>query len=351
MIPLLYALHSGNLYGTERMALATAQALGPQFHVVIIAPDGPVHAEARRLGYATIVYRSPLQLLFAIRPYYAAHRKVLSINTRVLQSLVAAVWERVYFRKPANLQVVHGGADETLSYGRKKLLRYFGVKQVAVSRFVMDRLVANGSDPRTIRVIENFLTADRIGDARVRPAFTRPGIRRALIVSRLDPIKRIDLLMDAIDLNPALRAIEFRILGSGENEQQLRRRAESSYPNVHLLGFSSAAAEEMAAADMLLHLCPEEPFGLAILEAMAAHLPILVPDRGGASSIVVEGVSGRHFRSDDAHDLAVQLQYFTTAPAAELNLLAQGAADRLHAHYTAESGARQYRELIEECWA
>ena len=60
MIPLLYSLHSGNLYGTERMALATAQALGPEFQVVIIAPEGPVHAEAQRLGYQTMVFRGCL---------------------------------------------------------------------------------------------------------------------------------------------------------------------------------------------------------------------------------------------------------------------------------------------------
>jgi len=351
VIPLLYSLHSGNLYGTERMALATAQALGPEFQVVIIAPEGPVHGEARRLGFETIIYRSPLQYLWAIRPYFAAHLRVLSINTRVLHSLAAAVWERLYWRKSANLQVVHGGAQEHLSYGRKKLLRYFGVKQVAVSNYVKERLIANGSDPGGIRVIENFLTDQRANPEIIRPVFTQSGVRRVLIVSRLDPIKRIDLLMDAIDLEPTLRSIEFRILGSGEDEQRLRQRASEGYPNVHFLGFRSNAAEEMAAADMLLHLCSEEPFGLAILEAMAARLPILVPDRGGASDIVVSEVSGMHFYSNDARSLASQLHFFKSASADRLNQFAQGAVKRLLSNYSASYGARQYRKLIKECWA
>jgi hypothetical protein len=39
--PLLYALHSSNLYGTERMALATMAALGDSFTPTMFAPPGP----------------------------------------------------------------------------------------------------------------------------------------------------------------------------------------------------------------------------------------------------------------------------------------------------------------------
>ncbi len=351
MIPILYSLHSGNLYGTERMALATAQALGPEFQTVIIAPEGPVHAEARRMGYETIVFRNIVQHLFAIRPFYASCPKVISINTRVVHSVAAVIWEQLYRRKSANLQVVHGGVAERLSYGRKKLLRYVGVEQVAVSNYVRERLIANGSSPLSIRVIENFLTPERANLGLTRAPFTQSGVKRVLIVSRLDPIKRIDLLMDAIDCDPSLREIEFRILGSGQEEAVLRQRAAANYQNINFLGFSGTAAEEMAAADMLLHLCPEEPFGIAILEAMAARLPILVPDQGGASSIVVPEISGMHFRSNDARSLAAQLHFFQSASADKLNQLAGEAVRRLQTQYSAERGAQEYRKAIEECWA
>jgi len=200
-------------------------------------------------------------------------------------------------------------------------------------------------------VIENFITPERANLGLVRAPFTQTGVKRVLIVSRLDPIKRIDLLMDAIDCDPSLREIEFRVLGSGQDEARLRQRAAANYPNVKLLGFRPTAAEEMAASDMLLHLCSEEPFGLAILEAMAAHLPILVPDQGGASDIVVPDISGMHFRSDDAHSLAAQLHFFKSASAERLNEMASEASKRLQTNYSAEYGGKQYRKAIEECWA
>jgi len=349
MTTLLYALHSGNLYGTERMALATAQALGPEFRTIIIAPEGPVHAEARRLGFETIVFRGVFQFLREIRKYYAESRQVVSIGTRVVHSVGAALWERLYWRTPVNLQVVHGGADELLSYRRKRLLRYFGVKQVAVSNYVRERLLANGSTPGSVSVIENFLTDERANGAPQRPRFTRDGVRRVLVVSRLDPIKRVDLLMDAIDCQPALRQLEFRVLGSGSEEQALRRRSETGYSNVHIVGFSSRAAEEMVEADLLLHLCPEEPFGLVILEAMAARLPVLVADAGGAAPIVEPGVSGMHFHANDPLSLATQLQYSITSTAETLNQMVDAATLRLNTQYSAEQGAAQYRQLIKEC--
>ena len=37
-IPLIYALHSGNLYGTERMALSTAAGLLDRFTPLIMRP-------------------------------------------------------------------------------------------------------------------------------------------------------------------------------------------------------------------------------------------------------------------------------------------------------------------------
>ena len=42
----------------------------------------------------------------------------------------------------------------------------------------------------------------------------------------------------------------------------------------------------MAEADLLVHTCPAEPFGLVILEAMAVNLPVLVTDAAGWSAIV-----------------------------------------------------------------
>ena len=86
---------------------------------------------------------------------------------------------------------------------------------------------------------------------------------------------------DALDHEPALRALKFRIFGTGEHEALLKERAQRTHPNVEFFGFSTDIGRELSESDLLLHLCPQEPFGLAILEAMSAGVPVLVPNQGG----------------------------------------------------------------------
>jgi glycosyltransferase involved in cell wall biosynthesis len=52
---------------------------------------------------------------------------------------------------------------------------------------------------------------------------------------------------------------------------------------VHFLGHQSRAelARLLPACDAFVHSNPSEPFGIGPLEAMAAGLPLVAPDRGG----------------------------------------------------------------------
>lgn len=347
-IPLVYALHSGNLYGTERMALATVEGLADRFDPVIFAPPGKALEAAERLGFAVRPFESPFQFAAGLRPFLAQNRKLAFVATGVAHSLCCIALNALYRRKISHLHVVHGGADEALSYGRKRRLNAFHVTYVAVSEFVKARLIAHGVPDERIVVVENFLPASRIFDAPRRGPYDAAGIRNALIVSRVDPIKRIDLLLDAIDRTPALNAMSFRILGTGWDLDTLRARAAERNPNVTFVGFSPDVPDALAEADLLVHLCPAEPFGLAILEAMAADVPVLAPDTGGAGSLVEEGVSGFRFRADDADDLAARLIALSVAPSDVLNRAVAGGRRALEGRFSALARTGDYRRLLME---
>ena len=349
MTPLIYSLHSGNLYGTERMALATAAGLRDEFDTIFFAPQGPFHAEAARLGFRSLEFETTSRYFADLRPFFARNTQIAALGTRVLHTIAADFWSRLYFRKCANIQVVHGGADERLSYGRKRWLDLLGAKQVAVSQFVRQRMESHGADPARITVIENFLTPETIAATPRRGPYLAPGIRRVAIVSRLDPVKRLDLLLDTLDLDPSLRTMEFAVYGSGPDAELLKTRALASHPNVQFMGFRPDVANLVSQADLLLHLCPEEPFGLAILEAMAAGVVVLVPDSGGAGAIVDEGHTGFHFAANDAADLARILHVLDRSPAALLESAAEEAGLALRSRYSATAGVLAYRNLIHRC--
>lgn len=343
----LYVLHSGNLYGTERMALATLVGLRDQFRPVLFAPPGPALEAARRLGIEAIPFSGARDLALALRPWLARHRRLAYAATGVSHSLIFLAWNALYRRRCVHLHLVHGGTDERLSYGRKRLLNGRNVVFVAVSQYVRSRLVANGVHENQIRVCENFLPDAQIEATPRRAPFARTGLGKVILVSRVDPIKRVDLLLDALDRRPELARISFTVYGAGWDLDALRARAAGTHPNVQFAGFSDRIPEAMRASDLLLHTCPVEPFGLAILEAMAAGVPVLVPNEGGASGLVEPDASGFHFQSDDPDDLAEALLRINHLPAATLNRIVTEATARLRGRYSESAGIDAYRNLFE----
>lgn len=338
---LLYILHSGQLFGTERMALATLQALGAGFDGLLLAPPGPVHGAAHAAGVASRVVQSRLALAWALATALWRDRHATVVATGVGQSLLACALQQLCGGRGAHLHVVHGGTDERLSYGRKRLLARLPVQLVAVSAFVRQRLLAHGVPAGRIAVVGNFLHQ---APTAVRGTFQRDGVRRVVMLSRLDRIKRVGLLFDALERTPGLDALQFDIYGSGEEAALLQARARH-HANVTLHGFVPDAVQALAQADLLLHTCPEEPFGLVLLEAFAAGVPVLAPNSGGAGDIVQHGRNGWHFSANDAVALGQQLLALATAPAATLAALAQGGRDALRTAHDPQQQARRYAQL------
>jgi glycosyltransferase involved in cell wall biosynthesis/capsular polysaccharide biosynthesis protein len=350
---LLYLLHSGNLYGTERMALATLEGLRPHFRPVLLAPPGPVHRAAEQMGIASHVFTGKRDLFKQLPRFLKGQKQIALCATGVSHSLLFLLVNLGYRVRNVHLHLVHGGTDERLSYGRKKLLNRLPVTLIAVSEFVKSRLLAYGVAEGQVKVLENFLPDDQIQQAPKRATFTEPGIKRVLLISRVDPIKRIDLLLDALDLEPALQNLTFRILGTGWDLDNLRQRARLRHPNVTFIGFSDQVPLELAKSDLLLHTCPEEPFGLAILEAMAAKVPVLLPDQGGAAVLIpaatdIAQAAGLHFNANDAHDLAQKLMSLQLASTEQLNQMVDRAYQHLWEHYSSQARLPAYQAQFAE---
>lgn len=345
---LLYLLHSGNLYGTERMALVTLNGLKDALVPILMAPPGPVHEAARAMGIETHEFKNTKDIFRLMPKLLKNATQVAVCATGVSHSLLFIVWNSWFRLKNVHLHLVHGGTDERLSYGRKKILNHLPILLVAVSGYVQERLLAHGVRNQQIKVLENFLPDQQIANAPSRPSFQTNGVQKVLVISRVDPIKRIDVLLDALDLAPSLNTLEIRVLGTGWELEKFRERAKRDHPNVTFVGFTDQVEHELAASDLLLHLCPVEPFGLAILEAMAARVPVLLPDQGGAAGLIEVGVSGLHFKANDAQDLATKLAALQSASMDELNKLADNAHQRLLEHYSSSARLNDYRSLFEQ---
>ncbi|MFF2849622.1 glycosyltransferase [Streptomyces sp. NPDC058001] len=176
-----------------------------------------------------------------------------------------------------------------------------GRATVAVSPTVADRLRRWGVPAQRIHVVPNGIDAGRFRfDPRAR-ARVRAGLglseEAVLIgaVGRLTPPKRFDVLIDALPQLPPTHHLV--LVGDGPEAPALREAARGAgvAARVHFTGecppqtepgnagspFPAEDAtlpELLSAMDVLASPSPEETFGLAVLEGLAAGLPVVYAD-------------------------------------------------------------------------
>lgn len=347
LIPVIHVLHSGKLYGTERMTIKIARSLSNKYSSVILTPSGLVLVEAEKHSITTKCFQNGWGLVHYLKLFLVKYSKIVFVTTSVSQSVLIIILNIFYRRHIVHLHMVHGGIEERISYGKKSWLNYLPVELIAVSNYVSERLKIHGVYSHKIKVIDNFLLKSEIEQIPKRKSFKRSGIRQIILVSRLDPIKKIDLLFDALDFSPKLNNLEFHIFGLGTDMEKLKTRAKEKHPQILLKGFSQEIWQVMANYDLLLHLCPVEPFGLAILEAMAIGLPVLIPNQGGTKDLVEHNISGFQFNANDKTDLARCLIGLQQTSPELLNSVVENAYQTIASQYSEEQGIAAYCQLFD----
>ena len=98
------------------------------------------------------------------------------------------------------------------------------------------------------------------------------------------------------------------IMGSGRLEQQLKQLAADLgvADSVRFLGQVPSGRRYFKAFDLFALTSDHEPFGMVLLEAMAAGVPVIATDCGGAKEVVRD--AALRFQLGDTDKLAVLLQ-------------------------------------------
>jgi glycosyltransferase involved in cell wall biosynthesis len=115
---------------------------------------------------------------------------------------------------------------------------------------------------------------------------------------------------------------------------------------VEFRGFREDIWRELASFDALVHasLIPE-PFGMVVLEGMAAGLAVIAPDEGGPAEVIDDGRTGRLFASRDQQSLAAAMRALREDPGARERLGA--AARRAVEDYRPETIAARIEHVYE----
>lgn len=142
-------------------------------------------------------------------------------------------------------------------------------------------------------------------------------------VGNLVPKKNHTLIIDvASELRRRKLPFDVHILGYGVLKSELMNKIDNKdlHDSVHLHGNVKNVEDYLSSADIYLHTALEEPFGLVLVEAMAAGLPIVCTNGGGNKDLIIEGDNGFIVNEFNAELLADRIEFLIKNPEKRLEM-------------------------------
>jgi glycosyltransferase involved in cell wall biosynthesis len=233
---------------------------------------------------------------------------------------------------------VHGWVKET-----RRTPLYYWIDRVClphyeivlcVSEDLCDRCLAVGVPAdRCVLVVNGIDTAAYTRRVPVEEAKRRLGVPASRFVigavGRLSAEKGFDLLLRAAaQLLKAGRDLEVRLIGDGDQEQELRRLiAELGWPErMHLLGYRPDLVPLYEAMDVFVLSSVREGLPNVLLEALALEVPVVATRIAGVPRLIRDGQTGLLVEPGALSELTAALERLLGDAALRARLAAAGPA-------------------------
>ena len=313
--------------GAEWWHLRAATALAGRGHTVrLLLRDGPLAERARAAGLAIdlLPMAFDLDLVSAVRAFFLFRRlrpDLILLNdqreSRLITPAAAAAGVRARVQRKG-WPFLKGSWRDRLIY------RHAVTHLIAVSEEVAEVFRARSGLPvEKIRVLVNgvdtkkFATGDRAGMR------ARQGVadNEVLIGSagRLVSQKNFSLLVEALGrINTGQPRLA--IAGEGEDRETLSALARTAGVELLMPGQVDDMPSFYVALDIFVFPSQQEGRSNAVLEAMAAGLPVIASDIPGNRELIAPGRTGVLFPAGDAGALAAAIKDLLADPARRLAL-------------------------------
>ncbi|MCA9057883.1 MAG: glycosyltransferase [Planctomycetaceae bacterium] len=206
-------------------------------------------------------------------------------------------------------------------------------------------VIYNGVDLKSLR------TASSDARQRVRAEFGYSDSDFVVVqIARLHELKDHQTALRAID-EARLLCPQIRLLIAGDGdcrgaiEQTIQQRGLENH--VCLAGTRSDIADLLAAADVGLLTSISEGIPLTVIEAMAAHRPVVATAVGGIPEMIIDGHNGLLAPSGDASALAGHLLHLQQSPETS-RLMGEAGAAVAQSRFSLQGMIQSYREVYRE---
>ena len=136
------------------------------------------------------------------------------------------------------------------------------------------------------------------------PRSTLHAMRYFLIVSRLSPYKKVDLVVEAFNK----LGLPLVIIGEGNQKKYLKRIAGK---NIKMLDWQNEEKLAKYYSNARAFIFPPlDDFGIAPVEAMSHGVPVIAYGKGGAKETIIEEITGEFFNTQTPEVLADAVRRF-----------------------------------------
>ncbi|MCW2548554.1 MAG: Phosphatidylinositol alpha-mannosyltransferase [Mycobacterium sp.] len=157
-------------------------------------------------------------------------------------------------------------------------------------------------------LVPNGVNVAAFKDATPLPELESPD-PTIVFVGRIDePRKGLAVLLEALPLIArSIPDVRVLVAGPGDVEEVAETLTPLARKHVHLLGLISNADKPRVFRTADVYVAPntgQESFGIVLLEAMAAHTPVVASDIDAFRRVLDDGQAGRLFANEDPASLA-----------------------------------------------
>jgi L-malate glycosyltransferase len=365
-----YPTYGGSGIVATELAMALANR-GDEVHVVTYALPSRLSLASPRVFFHEVGV--PHYPLFEYPPYSLAlatklvevarhhHLDLVHVHYAVPNAVSAVLARQILAPQPLPVVTTLHGTDITLVGNDPNYLETtrFGVQQsdavTAVSAALRDQTYQQLGLCKPIDVIPNFIDPARFAEARKGPGarrWARKDEKLLVHISNFRPVKRV---LDTVEVfRRVLREVPARLILVGDGPDRVKAellcREQGICGSITFLGSLPLIEEVLVGADLFLLPSESESFGLAALEAMACHVPVIASDVGGLPEVVAHGETGYLFPVGDVDSMAEAAIRILQDDGLRARL-GRAARKRSVEHFDQDRVVARYREIYQRVMA
>jgi len=282
-------------------------------HLVMLSNNGQLIGKARKFADSSVIFNRKLGLdphvIWKLRKFLIRHKIQIVHTNQWIDSLYVLLASNGLLIK--RIASIHGYNYTWRDQVNRWVLKQFD-SIICVSRALKLDLYKQGISWKKLSVIHNCYDESKFHLNTAKKRNTSTSFQLCM-VGRFNWIKDQSTLCEAVGLLKQRRVpVELTLVGGGDKKLENKCKSicmlHGIEKEVHFLGLRVDVPEILNQMDCFVFSSLSDTFGIALLEAMACGLAVVVSDIPSSMELIQHGRCGLHFETGNVCSCTQQIE-------------------------------------------